>query len=117
MSLFDRLPHRVDVHGPQESATDDGAGVVVTWDVVRDPNVPCLLNWSAAGVQDRFGQDQLVGSVSVAFNRNATVGRGDMLVVVGGWSDGKRMRVVSINPIDSVGGIPDFLMASCEVIR
>lgn len=117
MSIFADLPHRVRVQGPQASATDGGGGVEVSWDVVRDPLIPCLLNWSPAGVQDRFGQDQLIGSCSVAFNQDATVERGDVLVVVGGRSDGKVMRVTAINPIDGVGGIDTFLMATCEVIR
>lgn len=100
--------------GPPTTARDDGGGSQVTWPTTRAASVPCLINSQSANAQDRFSMDNLVGGVTVAFNGDATVERGDLLVVVGGPYTGRSMRVTGLNPVWGMGGIDSFLYAQAE---
>ena len=85
--------HLIDVYGPQANAPDLGGGDEVTWPVVRQSGVQCLINAPMLGVQDRFSQDNLIGTVQIA-TFYIGIQRGDLLVVTKGPPYvGAQMRV------------------------
>lgn len=64
------------------SGTDAGGGVSAGY-ADRTTGVACLINAPFTTAQDRFAQEQLIGTVTVA-TYDQTVQRGDRLVVTSG---------------------------------
>lgn len=119
MSLFDRLPHTVDILGPQSSDRDAGGGVAVTWPTTRAASVPCLISAPFDAAQDRFGQENLVGSYTLAFAGTVTVARGDLLSVVSADTlpAGTKLRVTGLKAQPAVGGITAHLHVQAERVE
>ena len=115
MSLFDRLPHRVDLY-PPTVARDSGGGTSLTYPAARSTDVPCLICSPTDTTQDRFSQDNLVGQYTLAFRGTVTVLRGDKVVVTdsGGLFDGVSMHVTGIKYQPAVGGIAAHLHVAAE---
>lgn len=116
MSLFDRLPHRVDIMQPTVTR-DNGGGNTSSYSA-RASNVACQILSPMDSAQDRFAQEQLVGSYVVAFKGTPDlVYRGDVLEIVsaqGVIAVGVRLRVTGIKYQPSVGSIPNHLHVNAE---
>lgn len=116
MSLFDRLPHRVNILAPTTSR-DAGGGNTITYST-RSANVACQILSPMDSEQDRFAQEQLVGSYVVAFKGTPDlVYRGDVLEIVsaqGVVAAGILLRVTGIKYQPSVGSIPNHLHVNAE---
>lgn len=117
--IWDNLPHVVDVLGPQTTATDAGGGVVVTWPTTRAANVPCLINAPFDSASDRFAQDNLIGTWTLAMAGTVTVARGDLLSVVSAdvVPAGTKLRVTGLKYQPGVGGIDSHLHVSAERVE
>lgn len=75
------MEHTVTIQS-QTTGTDAGGGVSSTF-ADRTTGVKCLINAPMRTPQERFGQEQLIGTVTVA-TFDGTVQRGDKLVVTAG---------------------------------
>lgn len=75
------MEHEVTIKKPT-SGDDGGGGVSVTY-TNRTTGVACLINAPMRTKQDRFAQEQLIGTVTVA-TFDGTAQRGDKLVVTKG---------------------------------
>jgi len=115
MSLFDRLPHRVDLY-PPTVARDSGGGTSLTYPAARATDVPCLINSPFDSATDRFAQDNLIGQYTLALRGTVTVLRGDKVVVTdsGGLFDGISLHVTGIKTQPAVGGIAAHLHITAE---
>ena len=75
--------HIVNVLGPAVDIKDAGGGDQITWPTTRAAGVKCLINAPMTSIQDRFEQDNLIGTVTVAIFYTGVM-RGDLLVVTKG---------------------------------
>jgi hypothetical protein len=111
--MFD---HEVDVYSLTTS-TDAGGGVLNSY-TLRQAGVACLLNVSAGGNPDLFGQEQQTDSVAVAtFYTGAQ--RGDKLVVTAGNTFvGASLHVknIRVQPGVATLGFDDICIFSCDRI-
>lgn len=107
MSLFDNLPHLVDVYGPPVVTSDAARGQVITWPTVRAEGVPCLILQGTASERNEFTQqEQQVAQHSIAFSDyDGGLEVGDKLVDV---KTGRSYRFTGDRPQQGVGGIADF---------
>jgi hypothetical protein len=116
MSLFDSLPHKVNVLAPGITR-DTGGGIITTY-TTRTANVKCQILAPMDSAQERFAQEQLVGNYVLAFKGTADlVYRGDVLEIVsakGVIAAGVRLRVTGIKYQPAVGSIPNHLHVNAE---
>lgn len=117
MSLFDNLPHEVNVLGPPNVVQDSSKGEVITWPTVRAAGVPCLIRQGTGSEQNEFGQSERQRAThSIAFgpDNDGDVQTGDALEDV---NTGVRYRFTGDRPQQGVGGIEGFnIITVTEII-
>ena len=114
MALYDDPPHAVDVY-TSASSTDSGGGVRVSYSASPSRSaVPCSINTASASEAERYAQQNIVVSHTVAFLGSAvTLLRGYKLVAT---DTGEAYHVHGIRKGRGYGGVPALLYADAEQI-
>ncbi len=107
MSLFDNLPHAIDIYGPPLVTVDNAGGEVITWPTLRAGSVPCLICANQGGERDEFNQSQRTrNQYTIAFSDyDGGVDNGDKIIDLG---TGATYRFTGDRPQQGVGGIASW---------
>lgn len=118
MDCFDILmEHEVTCYGPPTISRDSGGGTTITWSTTRTSGIRCLISAPQTSTSERFGQEQLQGTVTVA-TFDTTVQRGDKLTVNTGPYSGYSLHVTGVKR--QVGGLLGFetiYHIQCEILE
>jgi hypothetical protein len=103
MAFANMLQHTVTIYGPPTQSTDSGGGVLITYPTIRQTSVPCLINSVSASEQERFAQQNIVVTHTIAMSYQG-VQRGDKAVDAGDQA----YHIQGINTQQGVGSIATF---------
>lgn len=112
MPLYDAPTHTVTSH-TVTSSTDVGGGIALTYAVAQTA-IPCSINTLSSQEQERFSQQQLVVTHTVAFLTSAlttALSRGMKLVT---GDNSQSFHVEGLAAGRAYGSIPAFTMAHCR---
>jgi hypothetical protein len=112
MALHDNPPHRVALY-TSASGTDAGGGVSLTYTLSQSA-IPCSINTASSSEQERFAQQGMVVTHTVAFLASVfttTPKRGDKIVTA---DRTESFHVRGISYGRAYGNIPAFVYLACE---
>lgn len=113
MAFADLLQHTMTVY-PSANTQDASLGNVVGYGVARVTRTPCLLNAASADTQERFAQQGISVSHTIATSY-AGVRQGDKIIAFD--KAGTQIGVYHVHGLRTarqVGSIADFTYAHCE---